>query len=111
MMTVMSRRRYRWVLECTSKGLGSSRSDFLSYLLGIRPMFYSPEEMAKFPMTNVGHTHDLIEHHPELHDDYHNGEFHVHIFGVTINEGKQTTIALQSATLAYSVVITFLFCF
>ena len=73
----MIRRRYKWQLECEGNPESSSKS-YYKTLQKLRPYFYSEDEIDSFPDVVFGHHHaaDLTNH-----DDYHNGEFHLHTNG------------------------------
>ena len=72
----MTRKRYRWDIQCEQFSKTSSKG-FYEMLQRLRYLFYSDEEIMNFPDYYFGHSHsssEILNHDPE-HENY---DFHYH---------------------------------
>ena len=98
---VMARKRYKWDINC-EKIESTSSDTFFETLLKLRIYFYSTDEIGEFPNGLIGHSHIKEEEH----DDYHNGEFHLHVNGIPPKDARLNLLFLHVFFLAYFVAIS-----
>ena len=101
----MTRKRYRWSLQCESNEQ-KSKDYFFERILRLRQFFYPTEEVIEWPNMLSGHRQRTDS--PLDHDDEHDGEFHIHVQGIPPQSGKKLIYLKLSMILIYLVSLSIL---
>ena len=84
--------------------------NFMEVLWGVRTYFYSMDEIESFPDKHYGsHTHTFLRDYPWLHEDEHDGEFHLHVEGMGPGHGLPLLRGAQAMLLGYYLAVAMLF--
>lgn len=107
-LNIFTRRRYSWDIGC-EKLYSRDPQTFFHKVAGIRPYFFSLEQLLDFTETSSKHDHTKWGAQPWLHDDNHADKFHVHVEGLIPESVKLYLLVSQAVILTYYLAITILF--
>ena len=84
--------------------------NFMEVLWSVRYYFYPMDQIESFPDKHYGsHSHSYIRDYPWLHEDEHDGEFHLHVEGIGPGHGLPLVMGAQAIVLGYYLVVTIVF--